>query len=258
MTKKALITTAEKISIDLNCDLGEGTGNDAAIMPFISSANIACGYHAGDTDTMKATVELALRHQVAIGAHPSFQDRDNFGRTDIQLPMREIYDLVTKQVDSLAAITQKAGARLHHVKLHGALYNMAARTKTISAIIALAVKDVDEDLVLYGSRLMITEAKKIGLKTASEVFADRRYNEDGSLVSRKVAMAVIDSTEASIQQVMQMIRKGTVTTIDETEIPIQAETICIHGDGPHAIDFARAIHAYLSKEKFIITAPFQH
>lgn len=230
--------------IDLNCDMGEGIGNDELIMPFISSASIACGYHAGDEDTMKKTVELALQYKVAIGAHPSFPDRENFGRTDMRLPLSEVYDLVTKQIHLLDEIVRVSGSTLHHVKPHGALYNMAARAKPLAAVIALAVKDVNEKLILYGlsGSHLIKEAKKIGLRSASEVFADRTYQDDGRLTPRSKDNALIIETDKAVQQVLQMIKEGTVKSVNGTDIPIVAETICIHGDGEHAVEFAKAIN----------------
>jgi 5-oxoprolinase (ATP-hydrolysing) subunit A len=229
---------------DINCDMGEGISNDEAIMPFISSANIACGYHAGDEEIMKRTVELAIKHKISIGAHPSYRDRENFGRTDIRLPLNEVYDLVTKQIHLLKEITRSAGASLHHVKPHGALYNMAARSKPLAAVIALAVKDVDEKLKLYGlsGSHLIMEAQKIGIKSVSEVFADRSYQDDGRLTPRSNPEALINDTDKAVQQVLQMIKEGTVTTVSGKVIPIVAETICIHGDGEHAVEFAKAIH----------------
>ena len=235
--------------IDLNCDMGEGIGKDELIMPFISSANIACGYHAGDEDTMKRTVELVMKYNVAIGAHPSFFDRENFGRTDIRLPLGEVYDLVTKQIHLLNEITKTAGANLHHVKPHGALYNMAARAKPLAAVISLAVKDVDDKLFLYGlsGSHLIKEAQKLGVKTVSEVFADRTYQDDGRLTPRTKTGALIDNSDKALQQVLQMIKEGTVTTVSGKIIPIVAETICIHGDGEHAVEFAKAIYDAIRK-----------
>jgi UPF0271 protein len=242
---------------DINCDMGEGIGNsalpadrDELIMPFITSANIACGYHAGDEDTMKQTVELAMKHNVFIGAHPSYLDRENFGRTDIRIPLSEVYDLVTKQIYLLNEITKAAGTILHHVKPHGALYNMAARAKPLAAVIALAVKDVDEKLKLYGlsGSHLINEAKKIGVKAVSEVFADRTYQDNGRLTPRSKPEALINETDKVIQQVLQMIKEGTVTTVTGKTIPIVAETICIHGDGEHAVEFAKVIHDAIKKE----------
>jgi UPF0271 protein len=235
--------------VDINCDMGEGMGNDEAIMPFISSANIACGYHAGDEDTMKRTVELAMKYKVLIGAHPSYLDRKNFGRSDIRLPLSEVYDLVTKQIHLLRKITAAAGATLHHVKPHGALYNMAARAKPLASVLALAVKDADENLKLYGlsGSHLIKEAKKMGVKTISEIFADRRYQNDGRLTPRSKPEALIHETDQAVQQVLQMIKEGTVTTVSGKIIPIVAETICIHGDGIHAVEFAKAIHEHLKQ-----------
>lgn len=231
-------------NIDINCDIGEGTGNDEAIMPFISSASIACGYHAGDEETMKRTVELALEYKVAVGAHPSFLDRENFGRTDIRLPLSEVYDIVTRQMQLLDGIAKTFGVKLHHVKPHGALYNMASRAKPLAAVIALAVKDFDEELKLYGlsNSHLISEAKKIGLKAVNEVFADRAYQDNGRLVSRSKPGALINDTAEVVQRVLQMIRKGTVTALSGKVIPVVAETVCIHGDGEHAVDFAKAIN----------------
>jgi UPF0271 protein len=230
--------------VSLNCDMGEGIGNDEAIMPFIHSANIACGYHAGDEETMKRTVELAMKYHVHIGAHPSYFDKENFGRTDIHIPLSEVYDLVTKQIHLLSEIAKTAGTNLHHVKPHGALYNMAARAKPLAAVVAFAVKDVDEKLELYGlsGSHLIEEAQKIGVKAVNEVFADRTYEDDGGLTPRINPGALINETGKAVQQVLQMIKKGTVTTVTGKLIPILAETICIHGDGEHAVEFAKAIH----------------
>jgi UPF0271 protein len=213
-------------------------------MPFITSANIACGYHAGDEDTMKRTVELAIKYNVAIGAHPSYADRENFGRTDIRIPLNDVYELVTKQIYLLRKITKAAGASLHHVKPHGALYNMAARSKPLAAVIALAIKDVDKQLKLYGlsGSHLILESKKIGLSAVNEVFADRTYRDDGRLTPRSKMNALIIDKDKAVQQVIQMIKKGTVTTLSGKIIPIIAETICIHSDGEHAVEFAKAIH----------------
>jgi UPF0271 protein len=228
---------------DFNCDMGEGVGNDEAIMPFINSANIACGFHAGDEDTMKRTVELCLKHHVAIGAHPSYPDKENFGRTDIYLPFNELYDIVTNQIFLLDKIVKEAGAVLHHVKPHGALYNMAARGKQRAAIIALAIKDFNDELILYGlsGSYSISEAQAIGVKTYSEVFADRTYQDNGALTSRSKQNALIHTTDQVLKQVFQMINNGTVTTISGKDIPVLAETICIHGDGENAEAYAKAI-----------------
>jgi len=242
------------LTVDLNCDMGEGMKNDSAIMPFISSANIACGFHAGNEQTMKQTVELALRYGVAIGAHPSFNDKENFGRSEMNLSNSEIYQLVTRQINILAAIAKSSGASLHHVKPHGALYNMSARQEAVAAAIAKAVYDYNPALILFGlsESVSIREARKAGLKTASEVFADRTYQDDGTLTSRKLPGALIESKEQMARQVLQMIKEKTVTTVSGKKIPICAETVCIHGDGEHAAEFAAELYTELKKNNIEI------
>lgn len=224
--------------------MGEGIGNDELIMPFIHSANIACGYHAGDAATMQQTVELCLKYKVAIGAHPSFFDRENFGRTEMKLEQEEIYDLISQQLFILNETVAGFDTKLLHVKPHGALYNMSAKDSLLAKTIARAVKDFDASLIVVGlsGSYSVSEAKALGLKTANEVFADRSYQDDGSLTPRSQSNAIIDDTEKVVQQVVQMINEGTVTTISGKKIPIVAETICIHGDGKQAVDFAKAIH----------------
>ena len=232
---------------DLNCDMGEGLGNEEAIMPFISSANIACGYHAGDDVTMEKTILLAKKYGVDIGAHPSFFDRENFGRTEMNLSLTEIYELVQKQIKILRSLAAKHDMIVTHVKPHGALYNMSAKDSTIAKNIALAIKEYDTNLILFGlsGSHSIKEAQSIGLKTRSEVFADRTYQDDGSLTPRTHPKALIKNTAQAVAQVLQMIHKKTVTAISGKEIPVTAETICIHGDGEHAAQFAQAINAAL-------------
>jgi UPF0271 protein len=240
--------------VDLNCDMGEGMGNDADIMPYISSANIACGYHAGDEETMKRTVELCIKHNVAIGAHPSFEDKKNFGRMEMHLPASEIYDIITKQIHLLEKIAKQYGASLHHIKPHGALYNMSAKSNELATTIAQAVKDVNEKFILYGlsGSYSITKAKEIGLKPANEVFADRTYQDDGSLTPRSQPNALIEDANKSLQQVLKMIKQKMVTSVSGKIIPIVADTICVHGDGKHAIEFAKQIHVTLEKEQIKI------
>jgi 5-oxoprolinase (ATP-hydrolysing) subunit A len=233
----------------INCDMGEGIGNDEALMPFIDAANIACGYHAGDVDTMHRTIELCVQHNVAIGAHTSFSDRVNFGRTEIQLPPESIYELIIQQLIIIHEVAHNLGAAVQHVKPHGALYNMSARVPFIAATIANAVKNFDRELILFGlsGSHSISEAKRIGLKTASEAFADRTYQNDNSLTPRSQKGAMIESTEAAVAQVLQMANQGTVTSVHGISIPIEADTICIHGDGVHAVEFAKAIHDAIKK-----------
>ena len=245
------------MQVDINCDMGEGMDHDAGIMPFISSANIACGFHAGDENTMQQTILLALQNNVAIGAHISFPDKQNFGRTEMHLPKNEIEDLIFNQLNLLQKIANSLGAELHHVKPHGALYNMSARDAELACTIATAVKKFNPGLILYGlsGSHSISEAKAIGLQTASETFADRNYNDDGSLTARTQPNAMIANEEKMIQHVLQMIRAGMVTTVTGKKIPVLAETICIHGDGQHALEFARVISSVLKKENFRVAPP---
>jgi 5-oxoprolinase (ATP-hydrolysing) subunit A len=227
--------------------MGEGMDNDALIMPYILSANIACGYHAGDEETMRETMELATRSGVAVGAHVSFYDRENFGRKEMQLSPEEAHDIVIRQLEIIDKVAGSMGIKLAHVKPHGALYNMSARDKELAATIAGAIREYDPSLVLFGlsNSHSIAEAKKLGLQTASEVFADRTYRDDGSLTPRSQPGALIEDIDKAVEQVLQMINSGTVTTTSGKEIPILAETICIHGDGKHAAFFARAIYKQL-------------
>ena len=243
------------ITIDVNCDMGEGIENDEALMPFITSANIACGYHAGDERTMRSTVMMAKKAHVAIGAHPSFLDRDNFGRTEIKdITPQQVYDVVIAQLTSIHKIVIECNAHLHHVKPHGALYNMAAKDPALSMAIAHAIYDFDKTQVLFGlsGSYLISEAKAMGIKTASEVFADRTYQDDGSLTPRAKLNALIEDEEQAIGQVIQMIKKGTVTATSGKEVPILAETICLHGDGKNAVAFASAINKRLMAENITI------
>jgi len=233
--------------IDINCDMGEGIGNEEQLMPFIRSANIACGYHAGGEVAMQQVVELCRKYNVNIGAHPSFSDRENFGRTEMHLSSMEVYSLVTDQLKILSDIVKRNGARLHHVKPHGALYNMAAKDPVLAKAIAQAVKDIDGSLVYYGlsGSVMIREATGVGLQTANEVFADRTYQPDGSLTPRSQNNALLSSTDDVIKQVMKFVRENKVTTVTGEEIMVQADTICIHGDGKHTVELAKAIHQRL-------------
>ena len=213
----------------LNCDLGEGIGNDAQLMPYIDEANIACGFHAGDAFTMRETVALCIRYGVKIGAHPSYLDRENFGRKEIEVSSEEIYLLVKKQIETLKKIAENAGAKLNHVKPHGSLYNTSAKNLEVAKAIARAVKDVNGDLILFGLKgsLSIEAAQAMGLKTAEEAFADRRYESDGTLTPRSQAGACF----TEVQDVLIQVEK------------IKADTWCIHGDGPHALAFAKALKA---------------
>ena len=237
--------------VDLNCDMGEGIGNDALIMPYISWANIACGYHAGDVQTMYDTIELAVKHKVSVGAHVSYLDKNNFGRSEMNLEEAEIYELVQQQLIILNEIINLFDAKISHVKPHGALYNQSAKNSALARTIARAVKDYDPQLILFGlsGSHSIREARLIKLQTASEVFADRTYQDDGSLTARSQPDALIEEAGKAVKQVLQMIKEGTVTTVSGKTIPIIAETICIHGDGKHAVEFAKAIHDAMKKKE---------
>jgi UPF0271 protein len=237
--------------IDLNCDLGEGIGNDALIIPYITSASIACGFHAGDVNTMYETIELAVKHGVSIGAHVSYLDNTNFGRTEMNLPEEDVYELVEQQLIILKEIADMFDIKLTHVKPHGALYNQSAKEAALAKTIARAIKDFDQYLVLYGlsGSHSIREAELLGLKTSSEVFADRSYRDDGSLTPRSEPGALIEDAGEAVKQVLQMINEGTVTTISGKTIPIIAQTVCIHGDGLHAVELAKAIHDAIQKKQ---------
>lgn len=242
--------------LDFNCDLGEGC-DDAAVMPYISSASIACGLHAGDADTMRRTVALCLQHQVAIGAHPSFDDRNNFGRLEMACTPDEAYALVSGQIRTLADIAAEQGARLAHVKPHGALYNMAARDPALSDAIARAVHGFDPTLILYGlSGSALTDAgERIGLRVAYEVFAERRYQADGRLVPRSETDAVIEDLDASLAQVRMIVRDGRVLARSGESIPLRSDTLCLHGDRPDAANFARAVREELQANGVAVAAP---
>ncbi|MET0464801.1 MAG: 5-oxoprolinase subunit PxpA [Chitinophagaceae bacterium] len=242
--------------IDINCDMGEGTGNDAALMPYISSANIACGYHAGDIATMNDVVKLAIAHNVSIGAHVSFPDKENFGRREMQLTLNEVYKLIQDQLQLMIQVAKDHHAMVKHIKPHGALYNMSARDPSLANVIAQAVADVDPSLVLMGlsGSYSVSEAVGLGLTTAAEVFADRRYEEDGSLRSRSLPGAMLEDADEALRQVLQMIMQQTVTAYSGKQIPVAADTVCIHGDGMHAVAFATRIYHALKNESVVIKA----
>ncbi len=251
-----------RYTIDLNCDMGEsyGTyriGNDEAIFPYITSANIACGFHAGDPAVMKRTVRLALKYNVAVGAHPGLPDLQGFGRREMAISAEEAYDLVVYQIGALAAFVQSEGGVLRHVKPHGALYNMAATDEVLAEAIAEAVYNVNPTLVLYGlSGSGLTKAgSRIGLRVAHEVFADRTYQNDGTLTSRKSANALIIDEDVAGTTCLRMVKEGLITAVNGTDIAIRADTICLHGDGEHAAIFAAKIHTLFKEENIGLQAP---
>ena len=243
------------MQVDLNCDLGEAFGNysfggDKDILPLITSANIACGFHAGDANVMNETIQLAKKHNIGIGAHPGLPDLQGFGRRKLDMSPEEIYNIVVYQLGALNGFCQIHDVKMNHVKQHGELYQMGAKDKTIASAIAQAVYDFDKTLVFVGlaNTLLISEAEKIGLKTASEVFADRRYEDDGQLVSRKEPDAVISDSEEALNQVIKMVTENKVVSKNNKEITLQADTICVHGDGAHALEFVTKIREKLTKE----------
>jgi UPF0271 protein len=244
------------MKIDLNCDLGESFGNykigmDDEVIKFISSANIACGFHASDPLVMEKTVALAKENGVKVGAHPGFPDLAGFGRRNMNVSPKELKAMVVYQIGALNAFCKASGIKMNHVKPHGAMYNMAAKDERLALAIAEAVAQVDESLVLIGlsGSALLTAAKEVGIKCASEVFADRAYEDDGSLVPRTKIGAVITNEEEASDRAVQMIKFGMVKSISGKEIPIIADTICIHGDTPQALHLARIMRAKFAREQ---------
>lgn len=247
-------------TIDFNCDLGEDCGDDAAILPYISSASIACGFHAGSPDTMRRTVALCLAHGVAIGAHPSHADRENFGRVAHALSSEEAYALTLYQVAALDGFVRAAGGRLHHVKPHGALYNQAARDAGLAEAIARAVCDHDAGLVLYGlsGSALTTAGERLGLQVAHEAFAERRYEADATLTPRSHAHASIEDLPTAAAQVARMLEAGTVVARTGEAVPLRADSICLHGDRTDAAAFARGLRQTIESNGFAIRTMERH
>jgi UPF0271 protein len=243
--------------IDLNCDMGESygrfkIGNDALVMQYISSCNIACGYHGGDPLTIMETIELAIKHQVKIGAHPGFPDLQGFGRRSMKIPESELMAMMQYQIAALKGMTEAAGGQLHHVKPHGALYNMAAKNKSIAMAIAKAILSIDRNLVLYGPPgSQLSESATVhGLSFKNEVFADRNYHDDLSLVNRTHSEALITDWQSMFQHIHRMLSAGKVKTITGTLKNIKADTICIHGDKPDAGEVSRYLSENLTAAGF--------
>lgn len=243
------------MKVDLNADLGESFGNytcgmDEEVIPYISSANVACGFHASDPLVMAQTVRLGVENHTAIGAHPGYPDLVGFGRRNMAVSAKELKAMVQYQVGALQAFCKANHIKMQHVKPHGAMYNMAAKDEKLACAIAEAVYEVDSDLILLGlsGSLLVDMAKKTGLKAANEVFADRAYQADGTLVPRSREGAVIQDEQIAVSRTIQMVKKGFVTAIDGTEVPIQADSICLHGDGKKAVLFAKMLFEELTKE----------
>jgi len=241
------------MKIDINCDMGESfgpwrMGADEQVMPHITSANIACGAHAGDATVMRRTVAMARSAGVAVGAHPGFADLQGFGRREMIVDPREMEDALLAQVGALEAIARAEGSRLQHVKAHGALYNMAARDRALADAIARAIKAFDASLIMFGlpNSLMIDAGKAAGLRVAAEGFADRAYQPDGSLTPRSQAGALIHDPEVVVARAVKMATAGVVVTPDGREIALRVDTICVHGDTPGASELTRRIRAALA------------
>lgn len=240
--------------IDLNADLGESfgawrMGDDAGVMPWISSANIACGFHAGDPVIMQRTLALCVQHGVAIGAHPSLPDLQGFGRRTLQVAPDEAYAQTLYQIGALAAFAHAAGSRLRHVKPHGALYNMAARDRTLADAIARAVRDFDATLILVGlaGGALVDAGRALGLAVAREGFCDRRYRADGSLTPRSEPGAVIEDVDAAMAQAVSIATRAQAVASNGTQVRIEADTLCVHGDRANAAEFARGLREALEQ-----------
>jgi len=241
-----------RLSVDLNCDMGESfgawrLGADAAVMPHVTSVNIACGYHAGDPAVMRNTVRLAREHGVAVGAHPGFPDLAGFGRREMRATPLEVEGMVLYQVGALAAIAAAEGVAISHVKPHGALYNMAATDRALAGAIAGAIASLDRRLIFFGlaGSVMLVAGRDAGLRVAAEGFADRAYLRDGTLAPRSTPGAVIAEEASVVARAIRMVRDGVVTTSDGREVPLDVQTLCVHGDTPGAPALARALRGAL-------------
>lgn len=241
--------------VDLNCDMGESFGNyvcgqDSEVIPYISSANVACGFHASDPSVMSDTVKLAKAGGVAIGAHPGYPDLVGFGRRNMKVSAKDLKAMVQYQIGALNAFCAANHVKLQHVKPHGAMYNMAGKDEALAAAIAEGIYEVSPDLILLGlsGSELITAGEKTGLRCAREVFADRAYEDDGSLVTRTKPGAMITDEDEAIARVVSMVRDGHVTAITGREIEVQADSICLHGDSPKAVAFAKKIRETLTAE----------
>ncbi|HUE41746.1 MAG TPA: 5-oxoprolinase subunit PxpA [Chthoniobacterales bacterium] len=243
--------------VDLNADLGEGAGHDDELLALVTSANIACGFHAGDARTIRTSIEAARSRNVAVGAHPSLFDRENFGRKELPVKPEEVFDAVVYQLGIFQAIAEACGVRPNHVKPHGALYNMAARDEELADAIARAVAAVDAKLIFFApvNSTLARAGEGQGLQIAHEVFADRNYCTDGSLVSRSRPDALLHKPAEAAPRVLRMLQEGKVRSVDGVDVDVRPETICLHGDNPEAVEFARALRLQLEKEGVVLRAP---
>ena len=247
-------------TIDLNCDMGESygawkMGADAALMPLISSANIACGFHGGDPATIRKTVRLALDHGVTIGAHPSLPDIQGFGRRVMKISPQDMYDLVVYQAGAVEAFARAAGSKLHHVKCHGALYNMAATDEGLSEAMARAAKDLGVMVYTLSNSTMMKVVKAKGVRALGEVFADRGYSDDGTLAPRDQPGGMIEEAGKAVKQALAMIEEGYVSSLSGKRVPVAADTLCIHGDQAGAAAFAKALRQAFKERKIEVAAP---
>jgi UPF0271 protein len=243
--------------VDLNSDLGEGAGHDDEVLDLVSSANIACGFHAGDPASILASIQAAIERGVAVGAHPSFPDRENFGRSEMTLPPAEVYSVVAYQIGAFQALVRAAGGRMNHVKPHGALYNMAVRDRALADVIAGAILALDPKLILFApaaSQLDVA-ATELGLETASEVFADRNYLPNGSLVPRSDPNAFVHDPVEAADRIIRILAERQVRAVDGTDIHVFGTTVCVHGDNPQAVAFVRRLRERLEIEDVLIAAP---
>ena len=246
-----------KLIVDLNADLGEGAGHDDELLALVTSANIACGFHAGDAETIRRSIEAARDRQVAVGAHPSLFDRENFGRKELPVKPDEVFDAVVYQLGIFQAIADAAKVRPNHVKPHGALYNMAVRDQELANAIGRAIAKVDTKLILFAPQnsALARAGETSGLQIAHEVFADRNYLSDGSLVPRTRPDALLHDPEEAASRVVRMLGEGKVRSVEGVDVDVCAETVCLHGDTPGAVSFARTLTARLEKEGVSIRAP---
>jgi UPF0271 protein len=246
-----------KLSVDINADLGEGAGHDEELFELISSANIATGFHAGDSNTMHLAVFAAKEHAVAVGAHPSFWDRENFGRKELKVRKQEVFDAVAYQLGVFQAIASAVGVRPNHVKPHGALYNMAVRDNELADAIARAIESVDPKLILFAPNKseLARAGEAHGLRIAREIFADRNYLNDGWLVPRTRPDALLRDPKEAAERVLRMLREGKVRSVEGRDVEVRGETICVHGDTPGAVEFARELRKQLEHEGVRISAP---
>jgi UPF0271 protein len=246
--------------IDLNCDMGESygawqMGADAEVMPHITSANVACGFHGGDPATIRKTVRLAVDHGVAIGAHPSLPDIQGFGRRPMKISPQDMYDLVVYQAGAVEGFARAAGSKLHHIKCHGALYNMAATDEGLSDAMVRAAKDLDTMLYVLSNSKNFQIAKKAGIRVCGEVFADRGYSDDGTLAPRDKPGGMIEDAAQSVKQALAMIEDGTVISVNGKRVPVVADTLCLHGDQPGAAAFAKALRKTFAERSISVAAP---